>query len=337
MFQDRFVGPRQSKDAPFPRRIDLNCELNASAGFRRGTFSFLGNDLVLTIGLPLAAAMDIRQFGGIIAHEFGHFTQGMGMRLTYLIRSINGWFARVVYERDGWDLALEEWAQSEYWQVQLLAGLALLAVAFSRFLLSLIMWIGHGIGCFMLRQMEYDADSYQIKVGGSETFESAAKALHTLGAALGESYQSAQISWSQYRRLPENFPAFVALHHQNMPAQLRADLEDSSGLGRTGHFDTHPSVGDRIREARRAAEPGVVNLEGPAARLFSNFEAVSKQITLLHYAEDLGLPIRMAKLVPVPEESCGKETPQPADGPEPVTPSSQEDPIVKTKLRIQLN
>ena len=28
------------------------------------------------------------------------------MRLTYLIRSINGWFARVVYERDEWDETL---------------------------------------------------------------------------------------------------------------------------------------------------------------------------------------------------------------------------------------
>jgi hypothetical protein len=37
--------------APFPSRIDVDCELNASAGFRRGFKSLFGNDLVLTIGL----------------------------------------------------------------------------------------------------------------------------------------------------------------------------------------------------------------------------------------------------------------------------------------------
>ena len=61
--------------APFPKRIDLDCQLNASAGFRRGWLSLFGNDLVLTIGLPLVAGMNMREFAGVQAHEFGHFTQ----------------------------------------------------------------------------------------------------------------------------------------------------------------------------------------------------------------------------------------------------------------------
>jgi hypothetical protein len=86
--------------APMPVRIDLDCNLNASAGFRKGASSLLSNDLVLTIGLPLVAGLNLRQFVGVVAHEFGHFSQGFGLRLSYLIRSINLWFARVVYERD---------------------------------------------------------------------------------------------------------------------------------------------------------------------------------------------------------------------------------------------
>jgi hypothetical protein len=80
--------------APFPKRIDVDCDLNASAGFRRGFRSFFGNDLVLTIGLPLVAAMSVTELAGIVAHEFGHFTQGLAMRLSYIIRRVNGWFAR---------------------------------------------------------------------------------------------------------------------------------------------------------------------------------------------------------------------------------------------------
>ncbi|MEO8429753.1 MAG: M48 family metallopeptidase [Verrucomicrobiota bacterium] len=83
--------------APVPCRIDVDCQVNASAGLRRGLWS---TDLVLTIGLPLASGMDMRQFAGVLAHEFGHFAQGAGMRLTYIIRQINFWFAQVVYERD---------------------------------------------------------------------------------------------------------------------------------------------------------------------------------------------------------------------------------------------
>ena len=33
------------------------------------------------------------------------------------------------------------------------------------------MFIGHAVSCFLSRQMEYDADSYQIKIAGSAAFE----------------------------------------------------------------------------------------------------------------------------------------------------------------------
>src|SRR5204863_3813327 len=132
--------------APMPKRIDLDCQLNAAAGFRRGALSLFGHDLVLMIGVPLVAGLSLREFAGVIAHEFGHFTQGFGMRLSYIIRSINGWFARVVYERDAWDLALEEWAtEAEDARVMLVAGCARMAVGFSRLLLMRLMFIGHGV------------------------------------------------------------------------------------------------------------------------------------------------------------------------------------------------
>ena len=77
--------------APTPQRIDMDCQLNASASFRRGFRSMKGSDLVLTIGLPLVANFSAREFAGVVAHEFGHFTQGAGMRLSYIIRrSISG-------------------------------------------------------------------------------------------------------------------------------------------------------------------------------------------------------------------------------------------------------
>ena len=99
--------------APMPRRVQVDCTVNASAGFmRQGIAGVLSNDLVLTIGLPLVAGLTVRQLGGVLAHEFGHFAQGGGMRLTAIVRGVNAWFARVVFERDEWDLRLEEWSKT---------------------------------------------------------------------------------------------------------------------------------------------------------------------------------------------------------------------------------
>lgn len=293
--------------APMPKRIDLDCQLNAAAGFRRGAGSLFGNDLVLVIGLPLVAGLNLREFAGVIAHEFGHFTQGFGMRLSYVIRNVNGWFARVVYERDAWDLWLEEWGmEAEDWRVMIVVNLARLAVGFSRVLLMLLMLLGHGVSCFLLRQMEYDADSYEIKLAGSATFEATVRRLAVLGEAIGKAYKEIPMIWNQSHRLPDNFPAHLLQHEAQIPAARRERIHDTLGLARTGLFDTHPSDGDRIRRARQAQEPGVFDLELPASVLFSNFEAVSRQVTYLHYAEDLGLAVDPAILRPVEAASTAR-------------------------------
>src|SRR5262249_33582850 len=96
----------QAVEAPEPKRIDVDCQVNASASFGSKLGVVFGGDLVLTVGLPLVAGLSIQQFAGAIAHELGHFTQGAGMRLSYVVRSVNAWFARIVYERDDWDESL---------------------------------------------------------------------------------------------------------------------------------------------------------------------------------------------------------------------------------------
>ena len=285
--------------APRPMRIDIDCQLNAAAGLRHGPWSLFGQDLVLTLGLPLVAGLSLRQFAGVMAHEFGHFTQGFGMRLSYLIRNVNAWFARVVFERDAWDVILAEWAETQEWQLAIIVGLARLGVWFSRLLLHLLMLVGHGIGCFLLRQMEYDADTYEIRVAGSASFEATVRRMHVLASVLGPAYKDMRASWNINHHLPESVPAYLLLHDAKLSMAKRTQLEDTLGLQPTQLLHTHPSNGDRIRRARQANDPGVFQLDGPATALFSNFDVVAKQVTLLHYTDDLGLPQPMIKLMPV--------------------------------------
>ncbi len=95
--------------APAPKRGEVRADVNASAAFCNGLWSVVSRgDLVSMIGMPLVAGLNVRDFAGVLAHEFGHFRQGLAMRLSYVVRRVNGWFARVVYQRDGWDQALEE-------------------------------------------------------------------------------------------------------------------------------------------------------------------------------------------------------------------------------------
>lgn len=151
--------------AAAPRRVDVNCAVNASAGFMRSPLNPFHNNLVLTIGLPLVTGLSARQLAGVLAHEFGHFAQSGGMRLTGIVRGVNGWFTRVVYERDAWDEKLERWSKDLSWQASIVLGIARAAVWVSRRVLWGLMYVGHAISCFMLRkiwQTPLDSANYLV-------------------------------------------------------------------------------------------------------------------------------------------------------------------------------
>lgn len=65
-----------AQGAPAPSRIRVDTDINASASLRHGLISLFRDDLVLTVGLPLARTMTVRELTGVLAHEFGHFAQG---------------------------------------------------------------------------------------------------------------------------------------------------------------------------------------------------------------------------------------------------------------------
>jgi Zn-dependent protease with chaperone function len=283
--------------ATAPCRIDVDCEVNASASLRRGLWS---KDLVLTIGLPLASGLDMRQFGGVLAHEFGHFAQGAGMRLTYIIRKISFWFARVVFERDAWDLKLEQYAKSGDWRVRIMLHAGRGCVWVSRRILWVLMHAGQAISCFMLRQMEYDADSYEAKLAGSDAFESTASRLRVLAVATQVAYEDVRQSWAS-SRLPENLPLLINHKAGSLPAEVQQKLSTSAASEKTGWFNTHPCDADRNRAARRLNQPGVFRLTEPASRLFSDFAELSKRVTRHQYEKHFELEFTEQNLMPAEE------------------------------------
>jgi Zn-dependent protease with chaperone function len=283
--------------APVPCRIDVDCQANASAGLKRGLWS---KDLVLTIGLPLASGLNMREFAGVLAHEFGHFAQGAGMRLTYIIRKINFWFARVVYERDAWDLKLERSARNVDWRIGIVLHASRGCVWLTRRILWALMHAGHGISCFMLRQMEYDADSYEAKLAGSDVFESTASRLRTLNAAMQFAYEDVRQSWAS-SRLPENLPLLIDHKASSLPAEVQQKLSSPENPEKTGWFDTHPCDADRIAAVRRLGEPGVFRLTERASGLFSDFAGLSKEVTRHQYEKHFELEFTEQNLMSAEE------------------------------------
>lgn len=270
-----------------PKRIDVDCQVNASASFRKGIWSMFGNDLVLTIGMPLVAGLSAREFAGVLAHEFGHFAQGAGMRLTYIIRSISFWFTRVVYERDEWDERLVGWSEGADLRIGWVLYLARLFVWMTRKILWVLMQVGHMVSGYMLRQMEFDADRHEARLAGSDAFESTARKLTVLAYADRNANSDLSEFYSE-GRLGDDYPRLVMHNVQQFPADALQKMNAMVDESETGWLDTHPCDRDRIANARQEDAAGIFTLEKPASIVFRDFHKTSQEATLEIYRGYLG-------------------------------------------------
>lgn len=300
--------------APKPRRIDVDCQVNASASFRNGLLSmFLGNDLVLTIGMPLVAGMRTRQLAGVLAHEFGHFSQGFGMRISYVVRVISYWFARVVYERDRWDEWLATTASSIDLRLGIVLHLARLQIWLTRRLLWLLMMLGNLCSCLLLRQMEFDADLHEIRFSGSDSFRKSTMQLRRLGMAFQEAVGDQQ-GFFMDGKLGNNMPMLTTL---NRDAQTDSEVREMfAGVmeEKTELLATHPVDRERVAQAKQENEPGVFKLELPASALFSKYEPICEAVTVDFFKEIFEDELKPHMLVPsaqlVTHKTASKEASQ---------------------------
>jgi Zn-dependent protease with chaperone function len=278
----------QAVHAPPPKQIDVDCEVNASASFRRGFLSMIfSRDLVLTIGMPLVAGLSLRQFAGVLAHEFGHFSQGAGMRVTFVIRTISFWFTRVVYERDAWDVWLEETAKSLDLRLSWVLHLARLAVWLSRRVLWVLMAIGNVVAGYMMRQMEFDADRHEARLAGSDVFATTCGRLIELSIA----HSGAKEDLAQFYRdkqLVDDLPGLVMHNAGQLKGEHRVRIAQHIHESSTSLFDTHPCDRDRIASASRERALGVFRLEAPASLLFRDCAALNRAVSADLYGELLG-------------------------------------------------
>jgi Zn-dependent protease with chaperone function len=277
----RFLGQLcQQVGAPIPSRVDVSLDINAGAGLREGFASFFGNDVCLNIGLPLAAAVNCREFAGLMAHELGHFTQRAGLRCDFIINSINGWLLRAVYTRDDFDASLEE-ASSESAFGLVIFTLGRIAIAFTRGIMWLLLMLGHALSSYMLRQMEFHADACEIAVSGTDGFVAMSRKLLVLHAC-------AEQARTQFRnqvcpKYPDDFSAYIAMLAAQCAGQTKGKLLNAAARKKTRWFFSHPSDAERMARAMQAAQPGIIEDERPATVLFNDFAGLSRALTLASY------------------------------------------------------
>jgi hypothetical protein len=148
--------------------------------------------------------------------------------------------------------------------------------------------------------MEYDADSYETKLVGSDVFEATAARIRVLSVASEVAYEDVRQSWAS-KRLPENLALLIAHKAGALSSDVHQRLMESAAKTKTRWFDTHPCDGDRNKAALRLNEKGVFRLTAPASDLISDFAELSKRVTRHQYEKNFGLKFTDDSLMPAEE------------------------------------
>jgi Zn-dependent protease with chaperone function len=231
------------------------------------------------------AGLNVQQLAAVLAHEMGHFAQGGGMRLSYIIRSINGWFAHAVFQRDAWDDVLADWCE-ESGRLSLIFYLARFCVFLTRGILWVFLLLAHAISCLMERHMEYDADRYAARLIGSAGYEEASRRIMTLTVG-GQAAWGVMIQSLHKGSLPDDLPALIVAGAEAVAKRQRR-LDKVLMGERTALFDTHPAFPDRMASVRREKAPGIFHFDRPATELFSDYPKLARKVTQDLYEQMFG-------------------------------------------------
>lgn len=265
-----------------PQLISVTHEANAFAGPADGLWGLVRGKRRLVVGLPLAECLSVKQFGGIIAHELGHFRQRNGQILVSLMRLVQSWFQRVVADENH---SLERFTQrlSQEWRViGLFIVFARALLVITRFFFLIFGKIADWVTGFLLRQMEYDADRYEARLIGMDVFTETTRELFHIQLA-HELAMNELMLYVPEGKLVDNLAAFTAYHRQRISGEALQRFNQLHSETSRSLSDSHPTFQARVDNVRKAGDQPILVSDEPATTLFRDFSALCRTFTSDYY------------------------------------------------------
>lgn len=277
----------QEVQTDFPKKVYLSPDVNASVFYDSSFWSmFLPVRKNLQIGIGLVNAVTVSEFKGILAHEFGHFSQ-RSMKVGSYVYNVNYVIHNLLFDNAAFDAMLEKWGDGN--------GYLKVGTALAKLVVRGIQWVlGKAYNIVNLnylrlsREMEFHADEVAAHVAGSAPL---ASALQRFGLA-DFAYNFVSGCYHRQGPGPRNFytqHAFALtflgekdqLKFQNgLPMVVSTrNRYNQSKLVITDQWASHPSVEDRV-ERLMALNQSTQNEDSRRAyELFHQIENIQHTFT----------------------------------------------------------
>lgn len=204
--------------APFPKKIFLSPEVNASVFYNSSFWSmFFPVKKNLVIGLGLVNSISLREFQAVMAHEFGHFSQ-KSMRLGSYIYNVNRAIHNMLFDNEGYQNALNQLAQSGSW-MGIFSILTTVIINGIQLILQKVYEIVNRQYRSLSRQMEFHADAVAVYVAGGKAISSSLKRIE-FGDMAFNSLLSTYEKWASEKL----FAANIYPQQSLMMKQISEDL-----------------------------------------------------------------------------------------------------------------
>jgi Zn-dependent protease with chaperone function len=247
---------------PLPGEVYLIGQVNAFVADRGGILGF-GSRRIMAVGLPLLSALNVSEFRGVVAHEFGHYYSGD--------TSIGPW----VYKTQA---AMIRTFQS----IGSLQGIRVGAIQLVYGLISFVLkqyFVGFlRVVNFVSRKKEHRADELACLVAGSAACMRGMRKVHGSSMAWMPYWNSevAPVLDQDCRPdIADGFARFLAA--PEIAAQVMQGIEKEIAEGKTNPYDTHPPMRDRIAAIERFSISAAEENSEPALSLLGAPEMVELQ------------------------------------------------------------
>lgn len=230
-------------EAPYPKRVFVNFQVNAAAMNDGNSFwhLFIPSHKNLLLGLGLVNGINLTEFKALLAHEFGHFAQKSTKTSAYFIRAMRI-VDEIVYGRDVFDRFIDAWCKVH----PLIAWPGWIFYGILWVLQRLLIGLRYAIFFFFFglsRQREFNADLVAVSVAGSDA------PIHLLyrsvfaDRCLGQAIEDLRVAMDHHLYTGDLF------YHQSHAITFLRHKEKKPTLGEP------PSLPDDPKETSQVFEP----------------------------------------------------------------------------------
>ena len=235
--------------------------------------------MVLNIGLPVVSVTSLREFAALVVRELAMNAGGLGTTFSHLLREMNAWFYKALYERDPWEMDMSTARDKETRFEKYLRVTTFIWMAVAKIPFGLLFLVARAISAAAMLRLSSGADQAAENLIGKDGWDRLQLKLGLLDQAWAASKVEIRRGLAQ-NRLPENLSLLLARHVARVARDMKWPVATKSGSVARG-------------ESILAHLP----VEAPAASSFRSFVDLSRQVTFFYYQHELGISLHEHRLV----------------------------------------